>query len=357
MKIPKLEIGELVAKIPIVQRAMGVYVSRAPLPNAVIKQGGIGTVSSIWFRGSATDNHAGLSQDALIQEIRKCREGVDDPLAVNIMGVLSNAVELVKTAVAEKVRMIVYGAGIPTYLPSHVEDPGVALVPIVSSARVVRLILANWDRKFERMPGALILEGPLAGGHLGFSAEQLADPENFCLEKILPEVLKVIEPYQQKYGKRIPVIAAGGIHTGQDIAQMLRLGAAGVQMATRFVVTKECTASNAFKQMYLNCTESDLRIIHSPVGMLGRAISNPFLASLNGGDGSEVVCPFYCLTACKREQAPYCIAKALLLAYKGNVSNGLVFAGAKAHLLKQTTTVENLFKELLDGLQSEGFTL
>jgi NAD(P)H-dependent flavin oxidoreductase YrpB (nitropropane dioxygenase family) len=354
--IHKLRIGELISELPIIQGAMGLYVSRHRLPNAVIKEGGIGTVSSICFLGNRK-NFIELANEALAKEIRACREGAADdaPLAVNVMEVLGNAHELIKTAVAEKVRMLVVGAGLWTDLPHHVEDPDVAIVPMFGNVRAAGLVLRNWDRKYGRIPGAVIVEGPLAGGHLGHSLADLADPDNVCLERILPAVLRVIEPYEQKYGTKIPVIAAGGVHDGHDIARMLRLGASGVQMATNFVVCDECTVHTAFKQMYLDCREEDLQIIKSPVGMPGRAINNPFLRGITNGVATKVVCPFHCLKSCKREQALYCIAERLVMAYNGDVINGLVFAGAKAHLLKQTTTVKGLFRELLNDLNEEGF--
>ncbi|MFA6524647.1 MAG: nitronate monooxygenase family protein [Patescibacteria group bacterium] len=354
--IPKLRIGELVSNLPIIQGAMGVYVSRHPLPGAVIKEGGIGTVSSICFLAHAR-NFVELANEALTKEIRACKEGgvAGAPLAVNVMEVLGNALELIKTAVAEKIRMLVVGAGLWIDLPRHVEDPGVALVPMFGNVRAAGLVLRNWDRKYGRIPSAVIVEGPLAGGHLGHSLADLADPTNVCLERILPAVLRVIEPYEQKYGIKIPVIAAGGVHDGHDIARMLRLGASGVQMATNFVVCDECSVHPNFKRMYLDCSEEDLQIIKSPVGMPGRAINNPFLRGMATGVATKVVCPFHCLKSCKREQALYCIAERLLMAYNGDVTNGLVFAGAKAHLLKQTTTVRGLFRDLLDDLRQEGF--
>ncbi|MFA6391353.1 MAG: nitronate monooxygenase family protein [Patescibacteria group bacterium] len=271
------------------------------------------------------------------------------------MEVLGNARELVKTAVAERVRMLVVGAGLWMDLPRHVEDTEVALVPIVGNVRATNLILRNWDRKYGRVPGAVIVEGPLAGGHLGHSLADLADPENVCLERIIPAVLQVIEPYQQKYGIKIPVIAAGGIHDGHDMARMLRLGASGVQIATSFVVCDECTAHPNFKQMYLDCTEDDLVVIKSPVGMPAKAIVNPFVRGLASNVATRVVCPYHCLKSCKREQALYCIAERLTMAYNGDVTNGLVFAGAKAHLLKKTTTVRGVIQGLLADLKEEGF--
>lgn len=350
MKIPTLTIGKLVADIPIVQGGMGVRVSRASLAAAVANEGGIGTISSIGLGDieASKTRYEEASRDALREEIRRAKALTSGLLAVNLMGVLSNAYDMVRAAVEEGIQIIVYGAGLPSKLPAVVEDPDVALVPIVSSARVTDLILRTWGRRYDRVPDAFILEGPLAGGHLGFSREQLEDPENFFLEKLLPQVLAATKPYEQKHQKPIPVIAAGGIFDGKDIARMLSLGAVGVQMGTRFVCTHECKVSDEFKQTYLDASEEDILIIDSPVGMPARAIKTTFLETL--GDGGKVRCPYRCLTACKAEKAKYCIARVLVNAYLGKVQEGVVFCGQNAHRITKIVTVPELIKELLADL-------
>ncbi len=353
MRIPELRIGQLSAKLPIVQGGMGVRVSLSSLASAVANQGGIGTISCIGLgniEGSAEVCER-TSLEALINEIRKARRMTDGHIAVNFMGVLSNVDDLIRASVQEGIKLIVFGAGLPTRLPTLVPDPGVNLVPIVSSARVAELILRTWDRRYERIADALILEGPLAGGHLGFSAEQLEHPEDYSLEKLLPEVLETIKPYEDKHGKKIPVITAGGIYTGKDIARMLSLGASGVQMGTRFVCTKECGVSPQFKQAYLDAKEEDIVIIKSPVGMPGRAINNQFLKDLEVKGKLKISCPYRCLTACKVETARYCIALALLNSYFGDVDNGLIFCGQNAHRVNEITTVTDLIQELLRELE------
>ena len=352
MKIPELIIGTLTAAVPIVQGGMGVRVSRASLAAAVANQGGIGTISSIGL-GDIDDSknrYEEVSRDALIKEIHRAQSLTSGHLAVNIMGVLSNADDVVKTAVREGIKLIVFGAGLPMTLPKLVEDPSVNLIPIVSSARVTELILRVWDRRYERTADALVLEGPLAGGHLGFSEEQLANPEAYSLDKLLPEVLEAIKPYEDKYQKKIPVIAAGGIYNGADIARMLSLGAAGVQMGTRFVCTVECGVSPEFKQAYLDVREEDIAIIKSPVGMPARAINNQFLKRLARDSNARVKCPYRCLTACKVETAKYCIAKVLLNSFFGDVDNGIIFCGQNAHRVDRIVTVEELINELLAEL-------
>jgi nitronate monooxygenase len=353
MKIPKLKIGNITADVPIVQGGMGVRVSLSSLASAVANEGAIGTISSIGLgdiKASAGD-YEKTSREALVAEIRKAKGMTKGHLAVNIMGVLSNADDLIRTAVKEGIKMIVFGAGLPTKLPTLVEDPSVNLVPIVSSGRVTELILRTWDKRNARTADGLILEGPLAGGHLGFSMEQLEKIDDYSLEKLLPEVLEAVKPYEDKYGKKIPVVAGGGVYTGKDIARMLSLGASGVQMGTRFVCTEECGVPPQFKQAYLDAKEEDIVIIKSPVGMPGRAIRNHFLKELEIKGKMKINCPYRCLTACKVETARYCIAQALVTSYFGDMDNGLIFCGQNAYRIDKIVTVKELIHELLTELK------
>ena len=354
MKIPELQIGNLTAKIPIVQGGMGVRVSLSSLASAVANQGGIGTISSIGLGdlNASRKDFERISREALMREIGKARELTKGLLAVNIMGVLSNAADLVKAAVEGGVRIVVFGAGLPTKLPILCPDPEVNLVPIISSARVAGLILRTWEKRYKRTVDAFILEGPLAGGHLGFSSEQLDNPNDYSLEKLLPEVLETIKPYEDKFGRKIAVIVGGGIYTGTDIARMLNRGASGVQMGTRFVATEECDVSDEFKQAYLDAKEEDIVIIKSPVGMPGRAIKNKFLKQLDLVGKLKIKCPYHCLTVCKIDTAKYCIAEALVNSYFGNVDNGLIFAGRNAFRVNKITTVKKLVDELLAELSA-----
>ena len=351
MKLPKLQIGNITADIPILQGGMGVRVSLSSLASAVAEEGGIGTISSIGLGDleASKNEYEKVSREALEREIRKAKSMTNGHIAVNFMGVLSNADDLITAAVREGIKIIVYGAGLPIKLPSLVEDSSVNLLPMVSSARVAELILRVWDKRYERTADAIILEGPLAGGHLGFSEEQLYQPEKYSLENLLPEVLETVKAYEDKYGKKIPVIAAGGIFNGKDIARMLSLGAAGVQMGTRFVCTVECDVSQEFKQSYLDAKEEDIVIIKSPVGMPGRAINNKFLKDLEIKGKLKIKCPYRCLSVCKVSEAKYCIALALVNSYFGDVDNGLIFCGQNAYRCDKIVTV----KELISGLLAE----
>jgi len=353
MKIPTLQIGNITADLPIVQGGMGVRVSLASLASAVAEEGGIGTISSIGLGDIEASKHdyERMSREALEREIGKAKITSNGNIAVNFMGVLSNVDDLILAAIREGIKIIVFGAGLPTKLPALIEDSSVNLVPIVSSARVAEFILRTWDKRYGRIPDAIILEGPLAGGHLGFSEEQLGQPDKFSLENLLPNILEAIKRFEDKHGKKIPVIAAGGIFDGKDIARMLSLGASGVQMATRFVCTKECDVSQEFKQIYLDAKEEDIVIIKSPVGMPGRAIKNKFLTDLEIKGKQKIKCPYRCLTVCKASDAKYCIAQALLNSYFGDVDQGLIFCGQNVYRVDKIVTVKELISTLLAELE------
>ena len=355
MDIPKLQIGTLTADVPIVQGGMGVKVSLSSLASAVANAGGIGTIASVGIGDIriSRDSYEAVSNEAMAEEIRNALKATNGgAIAVNVMSVLSNAEALIRTCVDEGVKMIVVGAGLPLKLPAMVEDPTVNLVPIVCSARAATLILRTWQKRYARTAQAIIVEGPLAGGHLGFSEAELAHPEDFALERLVPEVIDALKPFEEAFGVSIPVIAAGGIYTGHDIARMLSLGAAGVQMATRFVCTTECGVSDAFKQAYLDASEDDIVIMKSPVGIPGRAIKNRFLERLDAGEPIPINCPYKCLSTCKIYDSRYCIAHALLNAYDGDMYGGLVFAGQNVHRVREIVSVKELMAGLLDELRA-----
>jgi len=354
MDIPKLHIGNLTASVPIVQGGMGVRISLASLAAAVANAGGIGTISSIGLGDFTASEHEyeRISREALQEEIRKARTMTEGILAVNFMGVLSNVEDLIQTAVREGIQIIVFGAGLPMRLPKIVPDPSVNLVPIVSSARGAELILRGWEKRSQRTAGAIILEGPLAGGHLGFTSEQLQHIEDHSLEKNVPDLVEAVKPFEDRFGHAIPIIAGGGVFDGSDIARMLSLGASGVQMATRFVCTEECDASSEFKQAYLDAAEEDIVIVKSPVGLPGRAIRNKFLEDLETMDRLQINCRYHCLTVCKVAEAKFCIAQALVNAYRGDVDHGLIFCGQNAHRIDKIVPVKELIAELTRELRA-----
>jgi nitronate monooxygenase len=354
MKIPPLTIGKITVPLPIIQGGMGVRVSKARLAAAVANEGGIGTLAAVGLgdiEASKTEFER-IGREGLVAEIRRTRSMTNGPIAVNILGVLSNARDLVQTSAREGAQFIVSGASLPVKLPEMVGEDPIGLIPIISSGRAADIVLRTWDKRYKRTADAVVLEGPLAGGHLGFSEEQLKEPEKYSLEILLPEVLATVRPFEEKYGQNIPVIVGGGIYTGEDIARMLQAGAAGVQMATRFVCTEECEVSEEFKQTYLDAKEEDIVIIKSPVGLPGRAIRNPFLKNLDEGKLDKIKCPYRCLSTCDVATAKYCIALALTHAFQGNMEKGLVFCGQNAWRVDRITTVKELIAELKAGIEA-----
>lgn len=352
LNMKNLTIGNLTAKLPIVQGGMGIGVSLNGLAAAVANEGGVGVISAAvvgMFEPDFATNYVEANIRALRSEIQKAREKTKGILGVNIMVALSNFADMAKTAIDEGIDIIFAGAGLPLNLPQYLnERKETKLVPIVSSARAAGLIAKRWFEKYKYLPDAFVVEGPKAGGHLGFKEEQLKDPE-FSLERLVQDVINAIKPFEEKAKRSIPVIAGGGIFTGEDIYNIMKLGAAGVQMATRFVTTEECDASDAFKQSYLECTEEDIGIIKSPVGMPGRAIMNSFLDDVDKGKKKPFKCPFHCIVTCEYKESPYCIAAALLNAQKGNLNHGFAFAGENAYKCTEILPV----KELVETLKRE----
>jgi len=347
---PALRIGNLVAPTPIIQGGMGVGISLSSLASAVAEAGGIGVIAANAIGLLEKDYYKDgreANLRALRREIRKAREMTKGIIGVNIMVAVSDFHELLDLAIEEKVDIIFMGAGLPIKgLPvEKIRKNGVKIAPIVSSARATEMIFKMWKKIYNDIPDAVVFEGPKAGGHLGFTEEQLNDPA-FQLEAIVPEIAKVLIPYGQEYAREIPLIAGGGVYTGEDIYQVLQSGAQGVQMATRFVATDECDADIRFKQAYVDCKEEDIGIIKSPVGMPGRAIRNKFITDSEAGIRPAFTCAWKCLSSCKAQDANYCISIALNNARKGVLQGGFVFAGANAYKIQEIVPVASLVSEL-----------
>ena len=353
MAFPALQIGDLVARIPIIQGGMGVGISLSGLASAVANEGGIGVIAAAMIGIQEPDifsNPQEANIRALTREIRKAKERTTGILGVNIMVALTDFSELVKAAVKEKIDIIFAGAGLPLDLPKYVHDTmHTKLAPIISSGRAATLLCKKWLAKFDYLPDAFVVEGPLAGGHLGFKPVQIDDPK-FALENIVPEVLEAIKPFEQEKQRPIPIIAAGGIYTGEDICRFLQMGAAGVQMGTRFVATRECDADMAFKHAYLDAQAEDVVIIKSPVGLPGRAIRNQFLDDVAQGKKVVFKCPYQCIITCDYHTAPYCIAAALNNAQKGRLQYGFAFAGKNVDRVKEIVSVKELIESLTEKL-------
>ena len=357
MMMKKLNIGNLSISVPIVQGGMGVGISLSGLASAVANEGGVGVISSaglgLLYRNLSKD-YIQASIMGLKEELRKAREKTKGVIGVNVMVAMSNFTDMVKTAIAEKADIIFSGAGLPLNLPSFLQKDSVTkLVPIVSSARAARVIAEKWHSLYNYLPDAFVVEGPKAGGHLGFKDEQIND-EHFSLEHILSEVIDEVQDMGARYGKEIPVIVAGGIYTGEDIKRFMDMGASGVQMGTRFVTTEECDASDVFKQTYIEAKQEDIQIIKSPVGMPGRAIFSKFIQKVKEGQKQPKTCICKCIKTCDISKSPYCIIAALYNAFKGNMDNGYAFAGANAFRATKIVSVKETFRSLLDEFSRSG---
>jgi NAD(P)H-dependent flavin oxidoreductase YrpB (nitropropane dioxygenase family) len=263
-------------------------------------------------------------------------------IGVNLMVASADYEDMVQTAVDEDIDIIISGAGLPLELPKFIGSKDIGLVPVVSSARTLKIICKRWLLRYNRLPDAVIVEGPQAGGHLGYGYDDLVNGTVPNLKDILMQVLEVVSSFD----KAFPVIAAGGIFDGGDIARYLSLGASGVQMATRFVCTEECDAHPSFKQAYVGASREDLTIIKSPVGLPGRVIKSAFVEKINRGETMPFRCKFQCLRTCDPTTAPYCIAKVLANAVEGDLDNAFVFAGANAYKCKEIVTVKKLIEQL-----------
>lgn len=329
---------------------MGVGISLSGLASAVANEGGIGVIATAGVgihEPEALKDFLGTNIRALRDEIRKARSMTKGILGVNIMVVLTDYAKMVTAAVEEKIDIIFSGAGLPLNLPGLIpEGATTKLVPIVSSARAAALLIRKWMHSYKRAPDAIVVEGPKAGGHLGFSEEQIQDPE-YALEKLVPQVVAEVAAAEREHGVKIPVIAAGGIYTGADIAKFMDLGASGVQMATRFVTTNECDADEAFKQTYVDAKPEDVTIIKSPVGLPGRAIRNRFIDEVREGLRKPFRCIYHCITTCKMNEAPYCIAMALSSAKQGKLRHGFAFAGENAPRATRIMSVKELMSTLV----------
>ncbi len=349
-RLKELSIGNLVIERPIIQGGMGVGISLSGLAAAVANQGGVGVIAAAglgFLEPASRVNPAASAIQVLRREIRRVRERSRGVLGVNIMVALSNFAEMARTAVEEGADIIFSGAGLPLDLPRHLNgSKRTRLVPIVSSSRAARLIAKRWLDKYDYLPDAFVVEGPLAGGHLGFRREQINDPA-YTVEKLVSDVVGEAKILEEAHQRPVPVIAAGGVYNGADIRRFIELGAAGVQMATRFVTTHECDADAAFKQTYLDAKPEDLTIIDSPVGLPGRVIKNQFVEEMRDGGRRPYACPFHCITTCDVQRSPYCIATALINAQRGNLQNGFAFAGQNAHRAKAIVSVADLMGSLI----------
>lgn len=345
-----LKIGELVAEKPIIQGGMGVGVSRSSLAGAVAAEGGIGIISTAqigYDEEGFEKDQAGCNRIAIKKHIKRAKEiaGGKGLVGVNIMVALKHYKEHVQEAVKAGADVIISGAGLPMDLPKLVGENVTKIAPIVSSKRAAQLILKMWAHRYNRTADFIVVEGPKAGGHLGFSKEQLQDIDKLDYDQEIRDIIECKKDYEEKFQRKIPVIVAGGIFDRKDIEHVMKLGADGVQIASRFVATEECDASDAYKQAYIQAEKKNIQIIQSPVGMPGRALRNEFIKGLETARKPITKC-YNCLEKCDPRTVPYCITKALIEAVQGNVENGLIFCGENVDRIHEMTTVHDLMNEL-----------
>jgi nitronate monooxygenase len=350
MREKPLTIGDRTAPLPIIQGGMGVGISLSGLASAVANEGGIGVIAATGIGMKERDfrtNFVAANVRALRREIRRAKTLSSGLIGVNVMMANTCHAEFFRAAIEEEIDIIFSGAGLPMNLPSFLNGiTKTKLVPIVSSARTADLICKRWLHRYDYLPDAVVVEGPKAGGHLGFSEEQILDPDH-SLEKLLPEVIEVVESYRSRYAKNIPVIGGGGVYSGKDIRALMDLRADGVQMGTRFVATHECDADQRFKQAYVDARVEDVVIISSPVGMPGRAIRNGYIDDVRAGGRKPFNCPYHCIASCNYIDAPYCIAQALISAQRGKLNQGFAFAGANAYRITEIISVKELIARLI----------
>ena len=346
----KILLGEKILEVPIIQGGMGVGVSLSGLAGAVMREGALGVISAAhpgYRKEGFLTNSAQANCEAIKEEIQKAKEIAQGNglCGVNVMVASHHYEDYVKAAIEGGADVIISGAGMPMDLPSIEGSEHVLLAPIISSARAARLILKSWDRHYHRTPDFIVIESSEAGGHLGFKKDDLINGTVQSLTEILPEVLSEVQPYSERYQKDIPVFVAGGIYTKEDIEMYQDLGAAGVQMATRFIATYECDADDAFKQKIINAKKEDIVLVKSPAGLPGRAIKTEFMNQTELGRIPSSHC-ILCMKPCIPSTTPYCISEALIHSVKGDVEQGLVFAGSNAYRVNTMLSVHDLIEEL-----------
>lgn len=346
MKLPELKIRQLVSKYPVIQAGMGVRVGNSTLASATINLGGFGTLASVGL-GDITKsitNFVFESNKVLVEEIKTARSLTNGigPLGINAMVAMSNYAEICKTAVAEGIDFIVSGAGLPISLPEYVGDANIALIPVISSARALNIVLSAWKRKYNRAPDAVMVEGPKCGGHLGFSLEQLEHPENCSLEILYKEIKDCLKSYDCD----VPVLAAGEITSRADIEKLLKTGYNGVQIGTYFIATEEAGIDIKSKEVYVKAHKEDVILMKSPVGLPVRVLKTPLVKRVLEGKREQFLCPYQCLRTCNPSTAPFCIAKALLAAWSGDVENGLYMTGCNVEAIDKIIKLKSFFDTL-----------
>lgn len=352
-----MKIKNKTLSLPLIQGGMGVGISLGNLAGHVAKCNAMGVISTadIGFRDpDYWKNPEEANVRSLENEIKKAKElaGGLGLIAINAMVATTNYALMIKTAIKSGIDCIICGAGLPLDLPSFVKESDVAIAPIVSSGKAAKTICHAWEKRYNKKPDFIVIEGPQAGGHLGFKETPLLDHTAPSLDMILPDVLNALAPYKEKYNAEIPVFVAGGIYTSNDVTHYMNLGADGVQVATKFIGTYECDASDAYKQVYIDCKKEDITIVKSPVGMPGRAIRTPLIKRLEKQKQLPIEHCINCLRPCKPASTPYCISNALIHAAQGDYENGLHFCGSNAWRINKLIHVKELINDLMKDWRS-----
>lgn len=362
MQFKSVKIGKHTIETPIIQGGMGVGISWDQLSGTVSKEGGLGVISSVGTGYYERKSHVQklvadrplevqnfYSKEALIEIFKNARKICGDkPLAANVLYAINDYGRVVEDSCEAGANIIITGAGLPTNMPEFTEKyPDVALVPIVSSPKALKIICKRWKQRYNRLPDAIILEGPLSGGHQGFTYEQCGMPE-YQLENLVAPVVEEA----RKWGD-FPVFAAGGIWDHDDIVAMMELGANGVQMGTRFIGTQECDAHDNFKEVILAAKEDDIQLIKSPVGYPARGVRTNLIELVEKREGPAIKCISNCVAPCERgieaKAVGFCIADRLSDAYEGNKELGLFFTGTNGYRIDEIITVKELMKKLKEG--------
>lgn len=347
-----MKLGNRELALPLIQGGMGVGVSMGGLAGAVAAEGAMGTLSTAdagWNEPDFAAHPQQANLRALRREVQRAKRLADGAglVAVNAMVATRQYADSVRTALEAGADAIVSGAGLPLELPALAEGFEALLAPIVSGPRAAQLICRTWAKRYGRVPDFVVLEGCQAGGHLGFEEADLLSGRCTPLSRLIPEVLAALRPFEEKFGRAIPLFCAGGVATGAEMARCTRLGAAGAQLATRFIATEECDAGQGYKDVLLAARPEDLRIIHSPVGMPGRAVNSPLVQRLAAGMRQPPAHCSGCIKSCRPAETPFCITHALIEAVKGNWEEGLFFSGSRVDLVDRMRTVPDLIDELM----------
>jgi len=344
--LPSLKFGKFETKYPVIQAGMGVRVAAGKLAGTVIKHGGVGVIASVGLckpEEAIGRQFVEACNSALRDEIKIAREisGGKGPLGVNIMVALTNYEELARTAVDAGIDFIISGAGLPVRLPAYVPEE-VALIPVISSGRAAGIVLRTWRKKYNRKPAAIVIEGPLCGGHLGFSNDQIENPDECSIDVLLQEVKDVLKQEELD----VPLLAAESVKNKADIDTLIAMGFDGVQVGTRFILTEESGVADASKEVWRNATVDDVVVMKSPVGMPVRVLKTPLVVQALRGESRPIKCPYKCLITCDFKTVPFCIANALVAVSDGDVDNGIFMTGLNISEINDIISVEDFFKSL-----------